>query len=288
MVKSLTGRESEVVPCIGCQACHGGITTALGVSCVLNPATGHELEPAPEPAVRARRVLVLGSGVAGLELARVAAVRGHDVTVVTGELPFGGLLALRARVPGAAEVGDGVRWFRRTLSDRGVRVVRDAPAGEHDVTVSAVPGARHPLPAVAGSSAVVGAEDVLSGGARLDGSVDRVAVVGPGLLAGETALFLAATGRRVTLVATGERAMADAHPLVAGTTAHRLARLGARTVTGATPLAPVDGHAEPFDLVVDAMGWRPAEGPGIPVGDDWDAFAQRLLVRNATRLARTL
>ena len=67
VAKSLAGRESEVVPCIGCQACHGGITTAMGVSCVLNPETGHELELLPvEPAPVRRRVLVQGSGVAGL------------------------------------------------------------------------------------------------------------------------------------------------------------------------------------------------------------------------------
>ena len=124
--KSLSGREAEIVPCIGCQGCHGGITTAMGVSCVLNPETGHELELSLEPADQPLPVLVQGSGVAGLEAARVAALRGHDVTVATGALPFGGLLALRASVPGAAEVGDGVDYFRRTLDRLGVPIVQYA------------------------------------------------------------------------------------------------------------------------------------------------------------------
>ena len=97
--KSLSGREAEIVPCIGCQGCHGGITTAMGVSCTLNPETGHQSELTLERADRRLRVLVQGGGVAGLEAARVAALRGHDVTVATGALPFGGLLALRGWCP---------------------------------------------------------------------------------------------------------------------------------------------------------------------------------------------
>ncbi|SDX83256.1 2,4-dienoyl-CoA reductase [Geodermatophilus africanus] len=300
VVKSLAGREDEVVPCIACQACHGGITTALGVSCLLHPETGHELDLPVVPAERPRRVLVSGSGVAGLELARVAALRGHEVTVATGDLPFGGLLALRARVPGAAEVGDGVEYFRRALHRLGVRVVPDAAPEGYDVTVDAAPG----VPVVAdlpgtGTLAAVPADDVLTGRVELDAAGDRVAVVGPGLLAGETALLVAAAGKQVTLVVPGDRAMADAHPLIAGTTTHRLAEHGARTVTGAQPRRVMDTFLEvhgpkgprtlgPVDLLVWAIGWTPAATAPRAVGDTWDAFAQRLLVHDAARLARQL
>ncbi|MGY1622308.1 FAD-dependent oxidoreductase [Geodermatophilus sp. SYSU D00965] len=300
VTKSLSGREDEVVPCIACQACHGGITTALGVSCLLHPETGRELDLPVVPAGRPRRVLVAGSGVAGLELARVAALRGHDVTVATGALPFGGLLALRARVPGAAEVGDGVRYFRRELDRLGVRVVPVADPAHHDVTVDATPGPPVlPDPPGDGSVPVVPADDVLTGRLDLDAAGEVVAVVGPGLLAGETALLLAAAGKQVTLVVPGDRPMADAHPLVAGTTAHRLAGHGGRTVTGVVPGRVAGAHlglggAEgpgsvgPLDLVVWAVGWTPAERGPLTVGDTWDAFAQRLLVHDAARLARQL
>ncbi len=296
--KSLAGRESEVVPCIGCQACHGGVTTALGVSCVLNPETGHELELGLEPARPPRRILVLGSGVAGLELARVAALRGHQVTVATGDLPFGGLLALRARVPGAAEVADGVAYFHGALERLGVAVVDRAQPGDHDLTVDATPGPPVPadLPGPDGPD-VVPAEDVLASRVDLDRHGDRVAVLGPGILGGETALFLAAAGKSVTLLATGERAMADAHPLVAGTTALRFARHGGTTVTGVVLRGSADGHLAatvdgeprrlgPFDLVVSALGWPAPPASPTAVGDTWDAFAQRLLVARATRVAR--
>jgi 2,4-dienoyl-CoA reductase-like NADH-dependent reductase (Old Yellow Enzyme family) len=298
--KSLAGREDEVVPCIGCQACHGGITTALGVSCVLNPETGHELELDLEPTARPRRVLVRGSGVAGLELARVAALRGHEVTVATGHLPFGGLLALRARVPGAAEVGDGVTYFKGALERLGVTVVESAEPDDHDVTVDATPG-RPVLPELPGLDGldVVPAEDVLASRVALTDRGERVAVIGSGILAGETALLVAATGKSVTLLATGARAMEDAHPLVAGTTALRFARHGGTTITGVTLRGVVDGHLEvavdgetrrvgPFDLLVSAVGWTGPETSPNVVGDTWDAFAQRLLVAHATRIARRL
>jgi 2,4-dienoyl-CoA reductase-like NADH-dependent reductase (Old Yellow Enzyme family) len=293
--KSLAGREDEIVPCIGCQACHGGVTTALGVSCVLNPETGHELELGLEPAVPPRRLLVLGSGVAGLELARVAALRGHQVTVATGDLPFGGLLALRARVPGAAEVADGVTYFRSALHRLGVTVVERADPGDHDLTVDATPG--RPVLAELPGPDVVLAADVLTSRVDLAGHGDRVAVLGPGLLAGETALFLAAAGKDVTLLAPGGRAMADAHPLVAGTTAIRFAGHGGTTITGVLLRGSADGHLEasvdgeprrlgPFDLLVSALGWTAPPASPTAVGDTWDAFAQRLLVAHAARLAR--
>jgi pyruvate/2-oxoglutarate dehydrogenase complex dihydrolipoamide dehydrogenase (E3) component len=168
------------------------------------------------------------------------------------------------------------------------------------VTVDAAPGTPV-VPDLAGAETVaaVPADDVLTDRVDLDAAGHRVAVVGPGLLAGETALLLAAAGKRVTLVVPGDRAMADAHPLVAGTTAHRLAGHGGRTVTGVTPRRIVDGHLEvdgaegpgslgPVDLLVWAVGWAPGERAPLVVGDTWDAFAQRLLVHGAARLARQL
>jgi NADPH-dependent 2,4-dienoyl-CoA reductase/sulfur reductase-like enzyme len=301
--KSLSGREAEIVPCIGCQGCHGGITTAMGVSGTLNPETGHELELSLEPADRPLRVLVQGSGVAGLEAARVAALRGHQVTVATGGLPFGGLLALRASVPGAAEVGHGVDYFRRTLDRLGVRIVAHSDAAAHDVTLDATPGRPvvpelAPLHSADRAPDVVLAQDLLAGRAPAD-SGERVAVIGSGILAGETALFLAAAGKRVTLVSPQDAVMTDAHPLIAGTTAHRFAGHGGITITGVALRGVADRHLEvavdgeprrvgPFALLVSALGWAPPEAGPLTVGDAWDAFAQRLLVARATRVAREL
>lgn len=300
VVKSLGGKEDMVIPCIGCQACHGGITTPLGVSCVLNPETGHEHELRPQGAAEPRRVLVRGSGIPGLELARVAAQRGHDVTVATAGLPFGGLLALRATVPGAEEVAKGIDYFERTLSRLGVRVVDDAPPDRFDVTVDTRPGSPI-VPQIPGMSRakLVPAEHVLASRFSIQDLGKRIGVIGPGIFAGETALRLAAAGKEVTLLAAGERPMEDAHGLIAGTTALRFEHHGGRTVTGASVRAAADGvldievggerrEAGPFDCVVAAIGWDPPEGPGYVVADAWDAFAARLQVLDGTRLARAI
>lgn len=298
--KSVEGREDDIVPCIGCQACHGGITTAMGVSCVLNPETGHELELQIEPARDPLRVLIVGSGIAGLELARVAALRGHRVTVATGHLPFGGLLALRAGVPGADEVGRGVSYFRHVLSQLGVPVVRHASPEDHDMSIDVTPGAPivPELPGHADIDVVV-ADDIFTGDVDLEHYGPRIAVIGPGIFAGETALFVAAAGKQVALLATGARPMEDAHPIIAGTTAQRFADRGGELFADVALRGAADGHLElgirgeqrvigPFDLLVSAIGWDAPQLPGSAVRDTWDAFAQRLAVAEATKLARRL
>jgi hypothetical protein len=86
---------------------------------------------------------------------------------------------------------------------------------------------------------------------------------------------------------------------VAGTTGLRFARLGGTTITRVTLRGVVDGHLEvavggrtrrvgPVDLLVSAVGWTGPETSPTVVGDTWDAFAQRLLVAHATRVARRL
>ena len=128
---------------------------------------------------------------------------------------------------------------------------------------------------------------------------ERVAVIGSGIFAGETALFLAAAGKSVILVSPEEAVMADAHPLIAATTAHRFAEHGGTTVTGVAlrgrPVGHLEvaaeGRAPPRGTVRSArlgLGWTAPETVALTVGDTWDAFAQRLLVARATRIARRL
>jgi hypothetical protein len=100
-------------------------------------------------------------------------------------------------------------------------------------------------------------------------------------------------------VSPDDAVMADAHPLIAATTALRFAEHGGETVSGAALRTAAGRHLEvdaagghrrlgPFDLIVMALGWTAPEAGALTVGDAWDAFAQRLLVARATRLARRL
>ncbi len=79
--KLTAGRPEDVRPCIYCYRCVGNIYLNRSVSCAVNPATGRETEFEIRPAERSKRVLIVGAGPAGMEAARVAALRGHRVTL---------------------------------------------------------------------------------------------------------------------------------------------------------------------------------------------------------------
>jgi 2,4-dienoyl-CoA reductase (NADPH2) len=95
--KAREGRLSELRRCISCQSCIDSMETGR-MSCAVSPETGRERELSPEPAARARRVIVIGGGPAGLVAARGAAQRGHDVTLYEREGFLGGALVLAATV----------------------------------------------------------------------------------------------------------------------------------------------------------------------------------------------
>jgi 2,4-dienoyl-CoA reductase-like NADH-dependent reductase (Old Yellow Enzyme family) len=123
--KSRSRREAEVRPCVGCnQGCVGGLQGIPGfVGCVGNPSAGFESTlPALERAARPRRVLVAGAGPAGLEAARTAAVRGHDVVVYEAAARPGGQLALARRAPHRHEIGELTDWLARELERLGVPI----------------------------------------------------------------------------------------------------------------------------------------------------------------------
>jgi thioredoxin reductase len=124
--KTREGRVQDVRPCISCNhACYAPIRIMQVSACTVNPATGFELrlgeeliERAPEP----RRVLVAGGGPAGLEAARVAALRGHQVTLFEAGQRLGGQVDLTRRAPYRAEFGQIIDWLQRQLRKAGVEV----------------------------------------------------------------------------------------------------------------------------------------------------------------------
>jgi NADPH-dependent 2,4-dienoyl-CoA reductase/sulfur reductase-like enzyme len=103
--KTRAGRTAEIVPCVGCeQACFGRLFSGRFISCVGNPLTGRERELGPPAsAAKARMVVIVGGGPAGLEAARVAALCGHDVTLIERCDTLGGRVRLAAIPPGRQE-----------------------------------------------------------------------------------------------------------------------------------------------------------------------------------------
>jgi 2,4-dienoyl-CoA reductase (NADPH2) len=96
--KARAGRVAEIRRCISCQNCIDAMETRFAMDCAVNPRTGRERELAAPPAARVKRVVIVGGGPGGLEAARVAAARGHDVTLYERARALGGTLTLAATV----------------------------------------------------------------------------------------------------------------------------------------------------------------------------------------------
>jgi 2,4-dienoyl-CoA reductase (NADPH2) len=204
------GRPDAVRPCIRCnQDCVVRTAQNALVSCIHNPEAGHEAAfPAPSPAARRRRVLVVGGGPAGMEAARLAALRGHRVTLLERAGQLGGTPALVATAPLRAPMGEVGAWLAARLAELDVEVrlgveataesVLDAAA---EVVVLATGARQRPVegPEAGAGAGVVGVRDVLRGLLPGDG---RVAILDreggyPAIDAAEAA---AATGRPVVMV----------------------------------------------------------------------------------------
>ncbi|GEK80296.1 oxidoreductase [Agrococcus baldri] len=119
----LTGATAGIQHCIRLnQGCLGRGSQGLAVSCTVNPAAGHELEPAPARARRPRRWTVVGGGPAGMRAALDLARLGHAVTLLEREAELGGQLLRAARVPGRASVSLLTADLERDVRAAGVDV----------------------------------------------------------------------------------------------------------------------------------------------------------------------
>jgi 2,4-dienoyl-CoA reductase-like NADH-dependent reductase (Old Yellow Enzyme family)/thioredoxin reductase len=120
--KARTGRVDDIRTCIACtQSCVGHVDKGLGVGCIYNPVTGREeqwgeLELAREP----KKVVVVGAGPAGMETARVAATRGHQVVLLERESRMGGQVNLVMKTPKRGNFEEIILWFERQLPKLGV------------------------------------------------------------------------------------------------------------------------------------------------------------------------
>jgi NAD(H)-dependent 7beta-hydroxy-3-oxo-delta4-cholenoic acid oxidoreductase len=199
--KAREGRLDDITPCVGCSlGCFTRLLSLQPLTCINNPAVLREREMALIKAAKAKKVLVAGGGPAGLEAARVAALRGHDVTLFEKEARLGGQYNLAAVPPLKQELSKTIRYLSMQVQKAGVKVELNAEVTPDlvakyspDVVVVATGGAPliPDIPGVHGQK-VVTAHDVLAGRVIIPGG--NVLVIGGGMVGLEVADYLADLG----------------------------------------------------------------------------------------------
>jgi NADPH-dependent 2,4-dienoyl-CoA reductase/sulfur reductase-like enzyme len=200
------GRWEDIRPCIACnQGCIGALSVGFPFSCLVNPEAGREREMEIKPASRPRKVLVAGGGPAGMEAAGTAALRGHNVTLYEKDDHPGGQFYTASLPPSKQDISQYLNYMENQLRKSGVKVIlgqsltaAKVAEARPDVLVVAT-GSRPAIPNLPGveQKNVVTAADVLTGKAAAG---QKVLVAGGGLVGCETALFLDALGKNVTIV----------------------------------------------------------------------------------------
>ncbi|MCX6305960.1 MAG: FAD-dependent oxidoreductase [Bacteroidetes bacterium] len=202
--KIKTGNLEDIRPCLSChQGCLDRLAHGLPISCAVNPACGREKSFELTPVTNRKNVLVIGGGLAGMEAARVCAIRGHKVTLIEKTGKLGGNI-LPGSVPDFKKDDRALlKWYTVQLGKLPVKVLFNVTADKEMIEKSgadAVIIAMGSTPVMLdfGDKNNVCTADELLLGTRISG--EDIVVVGGGLIGCETALWLRGQGKKVSIV----------------------------------------------------------------------------------------
>ncbi len=214
--KTAEGKANEIRKCIACQECYEAVLAhGIPVRCTVNAAAGRESEARQIPTSKRKRVLIIGGGPGGMEAARVASLRGHNVTLWEKSERLGGQVNLAVVPPCKQELANVIRYLTGQLNKSGITVELGMEATlasiiryEPDAVIVAT-GSIPIMPDVLGVSTtkLVTAHQVLASSVVTG---QKVVIIGGGTVGCETADYLATLGRQVSIVEILETIAADA------------------------------------------------------------------------------
>ena len=237
--KARAGEVGAIRRCIGCNECViARHEEDVPLRCSLNVTVGRAPEECRlERAAVPKRVLIIGGGPAGMEAARVAAMRGHRVTLYEREPRLGGTLSVAATPPGKEKLDWITEYFAHELPRLGVEIrlgeavdAKKARALKPDVVIIAA-GSEPAIPDIPGVDIpnVLVAQELLARRMRFTGQ--RFVIVGGGMLGLETAEYLAAQGNAVTVLKRYETIGCSIEPLYRGYLLRELKKHGVEIMT---------------------------------------------------------
>jgi 2,4-dienoyl-CoA reductase-like NADH-dependent reductase (Old Yellow Enzyme family)/thioredoxin reductase len=246
-------REGRLDDIRKCTACNTGCIYRVGwqglsISCQVNPAAGREKELRVVPADKTRKILVIGGGPAGMEAARVASLRGHEVVLYEKNSQLGGQVLLAIKPPHKDELRNILEYFPAQLNKLGVRLELGKEANDRVVenegpdAVILATGATPLVPEIEGADGdnVMTAWDVLTGRKKPEG---KTVIVGGGEVGCETAEFVAESGLPVAVAEMLDYVAADVEPLTRWLLLERLRGLGVSLMT----------HAKTVEITKDGI-----------------------------------
>jgi 2,4-dienoyl-CoA reductase-like NADH-dependent reductase (Old Yellow Enzyme family) len=266
--KAREGRIEDLRTCIACtQSCVGHIYVGMGVGCIYNPVTGREREWAElPPAETKQKVVIVGGGPAGMEAARIAARRGHEVVLFEKDRRLGGQINLVMRTPARESFEEIILYFERQLAKLAVDLRLGREAGVQEILAEApdavliATGSTPFRPQIIGveQAHVLTAREVLQGNAEIGDSIVVVDTIGRAE-APSVAEFLADRGKAVEIV-TGLEFVGRDMPVPAWH--YQIERLLKKGVT-LTPFTGVWEVTEGSLDVYNVVTWEPATIEGV-------------------------